>query len=297
MFVFKKLGGLYLLLLLFWITSCSNQAEKNEDTNSLDSTNTDSTSVVSLSTYYQIPSPSNLFNYLKNNGVKVSNVNNLNLVTNIKNYNTSAEKAVNFGVYSTDLFFCSAFNFKADVLKYFEVLKGLSDELGLSGVVTEKTINRIEANLSKNDSLVNITSEVYNEAAFNLEKRNEVATLTMLIVGGWVECIYLSAKTIGSYANNAQSVNILAEQKLTVENMKELLEQHASDKQVASLSLKLKPVFDIFDRVEVKQVESKIRLEKGKREIGGSESYSFSETNFNELLKAVELLRKDLTKN
>ena len=96
MFVFKKLGGLYLLLLLFWITSCSNQAEKNEDTNSLDSTNTDSTSVVSLSTYYQIPSPSNLFNYLKNNGVKVSNVNNLNLVTNIKKLQYISRKSRQF---------------------------------------------------------------------------------------------------------------------------------------------------------------------------------------------------------
>jgi len=297
MFILRKIGYLFLLTMLFGFGSCSNQTEKKGDVVTNDSSNTNSGVNEPLPAYYQIPSPSNLFNYLKDNGVKVSNVDLLNGVDKIKVYNTSAEKAVNFGIYSTDLFFCSAFNFKADVLKYFEVLKGLSDELGLSNVVTDRTINRIEANLSKNDSLVNITSEVYNEAAFNLEKRNEGPTLAMLIVGGWVECIYLSSKSIGTSKNNSKSVNIIAEQKLTVENLKELLAQHANNDQVASLTNKLNGVFEIYDRVEVTVVEPNIQLTKGKRVIGGSETYSFSEANFNALLKAIESLRKDLTKN
>lgn len=297
MYQLKKASSVFLFVFSLWLVSCTNQTEKKQDTVNNDTTNSVKNLADSLPTYYQIPAPSNLFNYLKDNGVKVSNVNFLNSVSKLKDYNSSSEKAVNFGVYSTDLFFCSSFNFKADVLKYFEVLKSLADELGLSNVVTDKTINRIESNLSKNDSLVNITSEVYNEAAFNLEKRNEGATLAMLVVGGWVECIYLSTKSVGTYQSNPKSVNIIAEQKLTVDNIKELLAQHAGNAQVASLTSKLKGVFEIYDRVDVKEISPTIQLTKGKREIGGSESYSFSEANFNELIKAIDTLRKDLTKN
>lgn len=291
---FSLLNSFVLSLLL---VSCGNNDSSQKETTSSDTLLTDSTSSDELPACYQIPSPSNLFSYLKESGVKVTNINALNSPEKASTYSTSSEKAVNFGIYTTDLFFCSSFNFKADVLRYFEILKTMSEDLGISDVVTEKTIKRIESNLSKNDSLINITSEVYNEAAINLEKRNEGATLSLLIGGGWIECLYLSTQSIGAFKSNPKAIEIIAEQKLTAENLMEMLNQNKKDERVAALSNDMKEVFQIFDSVSVQEVEPSIQLTKGKRIIGGSESFTFTEENYTSLVNALKKIRNKLTKN
>src|SRR5690606_404148 len=119
--------------LLLVLASCGGP-EKVPDSSLADTTTTQNTGQ-SVEAYFQVPLPGELFSTLKRLGVK-ARPGMLNAPENITKYTSSKQKALNFGVYSSDLFYASSFDQKADVLRYFNNLKSLGEDLGISTVVT-----------------------------------------------------------------------------------------------------------------------------------------------------------------
>lgn len=195
--------------------------------------------------FFQVPLPGEFFSSLKRLGVKsVPNIQ--NPTSNISGYTTSTEKALNFGVYSSDLFYCSTFDQKADVLKYFDNLKRLADDLGISSVVTENTMKRIEKNLSKQDSLNAITDEIFYSATTALENNGQGATLALVIAGGLTESIYISTRLVNNYQDGSAAIQLIADQKFPLDNLFGYFEKYPEDTRVAEVAQKIAPLRDVF---------------------------------------------------
>src|ERR1700752_2445219 len=105
------------------LSSCGGDDNKDDIDNSVDSTkteNVDANNPVS-ETFFQVPSPGEMLTFIKMVGGKNNkNTTFLNPPENQKNYTDAKAKALNFGIYSCDLSYCSIFEIGAEALKYFK---------------------------------------------------------------------------------------------------------------------------------------------------------------------------------
>jgi hypothetical protein len=196
--------------------------------------------------FFQVPLPGEFYSSLKMLGVKsVPNIQ--NPTSNISGYTTSTDKALNFGVYSSDLFYCSTFDQKADILKYFDNLKRLADDLGISSVVTENTMKRIENNLGKQDSLNAITDEIFYSATTALENNGQGGTLALVIAGGLTESIYISTRLVTDYKDGSAAIQLIADQKFPLDNLFGYFEKYPEDDRVSQVAEKIAPLRKIYN--------------------------------------------------
>ena len=156
------------------LSSCGNDDNKNDEMeNAVDSTKTTQTTNTAVSeTFFQVPSPGEMLTFIKMVGGKNNkNTSFLNSPDNIKNYTDTKLKAVNFGIYSCDLSYCSIFEIGADALKYFKTVKQLGDQIGVATAIKPEIMKRLEGNLGNSDSLSVITDDVYFSSSAPLDSR------------------------------------------------------------------------------------------------------------------------------
>jgi hypothetical protein len=140
-------------------------------------------------------------------------------------YGTDDFKALNLGVYGTDLSFTSLFEQTQESMLYLKCVNQLCKGLGISGVFDERTTDRIDANKDNRDSLLDIISKSFWEADRFLKENQRGHSSALLIAGGWIEGIYLADKL----AINSKSRKITDEiikQKSSLKDLIALMEAY-----------------------------------------------------------------------
>src|SRR5688572_27771737 len=143
--------------------SC-NDSDVSEDTEeTVDTTTAVDTRPAGVSeTFFQVPSPGEMLSFIKMVGGKNNkNTSFLNPLANEKNYTDSKARALNFGIYSCDLSYCSIFEIGSESIKYFKTVKTMGDQIGVSTAIKPEMLKRLESNLSNADSLGVITDDIY----------------------------------------------------------------------------------------------------------------------------------------
>jgi hypothetical protein len=123
---------------------------------------------VESQTYYLIPSPEELFRFIKDGNLKFSEEV-LNPTNNIDNYIDTRSKELNFGIYSADLAYVASFNKYQESVDYLNTVRTLSDEIGISAVFDRNLIGRIDNIIDDQDSLLRVTSDSYMSIVRYLE--------------------------------------------------------------------------------------------------------------------------------
>jgi len=144
-------------------------------------------------TTYRLPSALQIAYVSKKSGAPF-NESILNKTENLTRYNTSNYKrAVNFGIYSSDLANC-LFNKKYQESKrYLKALTETGATLGLKQAFeSDKLAERFDKNISNEDTLVQIVSNVQLKTD-NLFEQNKQKHITVIaFAGAWIESIYIA---------------------------------------------------------------------------------------------------------
>jgi hypothetical protein len=90
-------------------------------------------------TYYQIPSPDEMFGFIKTSGLAF-NGELLNDIANYDSYTDPKMQALNFGVYSAELAYTAAFGEFDNTIKYFGTIQKLADQIGISSAFDKALI-------------------------------------------------------------------------------------------------------------------------------------------------------------
>lgn len=217
----KKLSFLFIAASALFIYSCSGGSGNNESNNDSTSMSTDMTQIESNTTY-KLPSPVELYLLIKDDGA-IFKQDELHKIEEVSKYMTNEKKAINFGVYASDMAYCSVFEKQQETHTYFKTLKSLAENLGITQGYESVIIERLDKNLYNSDSLYQITKDSYYEVCSYLEENNKSEVLSQILLGGWTESIFLAISSVEKFSPDNLIVVRVTEQALVLEQLIEYL--------------------------------------------------------------------------
>ncbi len=174
----------------------------------------------------------------------------LNPYDKTSEYITSYKRAMNLGVYAVDLSYCRAFEQFENAGRYFSSMSNLSQLLGIPQDFFENTAQRFEKNLTNKDSLITIANEIYYETEEYLKENERFATASVIIMGGWVEAVYIGT-IIASESKSPDIIERIVDQKYSLNNLLIMLNDYESNEMINEYITSLKSLRKLFYTLKV----------------------------------------------
>jgi hypothetical protein len=248
-------------------------------------------------TIYGIPSPENLFSFIKDGKLKFSKEI-LNPTNNVDKYIDTRSKELNFGIYSADLAYVASFNKYQESVDYLNTVRNLSDDIDISAVFDQNLLGRIDNIIDDKDSLLKVTSDSYINIVRYLESNNRKKSLALIATGGWVETNFVVVSLLESYKQNPKIVDLLASQKYVFVNLYSTLEQLKPDESIQQTINDLKSLKAFYESLQT-QKDATVEAPKkqdDKYVVGGNAKIIMTEDQFNTLKKEIAVVRNKITK-
>lgn len=198
---------------------------------------------------YPMPTPFEITQMLQSSGTPFS-VDVMNPTDNVDNYIQESAQALNLGVYGADLAYASTFNQANEVRNILASAKKLADGLGLTNVMDQDIIERIEVNIQNEDSLYKIVNNTFYDTYDKLNQDQKGAVSLLVITGAWIESIYLATQISISSQDKTELMIRVAEQKYNVNTLLPLLQQYTDNADVAAMIPVVQNFKNVFDKVE-----------------------------------------------
>ena len=248
----KLFFGLSLISIL---ASCSgnkpDEAAYEEQQASVEETGPAVSEEVINSVIQQIPSPLEISVLLKESGSSYTNEL-LNAPESKSNYNSNFQKALNLGIYGTDLGYTNIYEQNSDGLEYMDAIKELADGLSIGQFFDIETIGRLATNSKNLDSLLLITTQNFNNINAYLQEQSRANLSVLLLTGGWLEAMHITTQIAQKNPDNKDLANTIGEQKIILDNITILLSFYeATDPRIADLYKQMEELKAIYDSVEI----------------------------------------------
>jgi len=243
-------------LILIVLSACGPGKKPDEQAflESLDSAKTEGPTIseeVIGDILQQIPSPIEISVILKESGKKY-NVSYLNPADNRSKYNSNYKKALNLGIYGTDLGYTNIYEQNQDGVKYMEAIKDLADGLNIGQFFDIETVGRLATNSKNLDSLLLITTQNFNSINHYLQTQSRANLSVLLLTGGWLEALHVTTEVAQANPGNKELQETIGEQKIILENVMLLLSFYKeSDQNMASLLTDMEELKKVFDKVSI----------------------------------------------
>ena len=246
---------------------------------------------------YAVPTPNELFEIVKLLGGEL-NIELMNSLDNKDSYVDLKSKALNFGVYSADLGYMSCFENGIEFLKYTKAIESIGEELGISEVFDQDLMDRIADNEDDFDALFTISNETYYDSYLYLEENEKGQELSLIIIGGYIESLYIITNLVNEYSDNNPIIEKIGDQNLVLENIIDFCTQYADEAAVSEALSDLMALKSIFDEnmefVDGKSEDTTID-ENGVTTFSTSGGYEMNEKTFDIVKTEITNLRNNIT--
>jgi len=285
-------------LIIITLTFCKSERKESSVESELINIEVDTTSVFLKyqSTVFSLPSPHQVSVILKMNEVSY-NPKLINDEQNFSRYSTTMRKALNLGIYGTDLGYLNIYNRTEEAITYYLIVDKLAKELEISQAVDEATLRKIEANLSHNDSILSIISSTYKDIDQYLSANNREAVGILILAGGWLESLYLSTQTLlDNYSKNL--VKHITKQKYPLEKLIRLMAPYYDQsKEFSELIDQFTDLAYEFDCIDIfyNYKEPKVYPDKKLTVINSQTELNLNNYNLAKISKKVEEIRNKIT--
>lgn len=184
----------------------------------------------------------------------------LNPVGNVTNYVTNKSMALNLGIYTCDLSFASLYEQTQLIINYMNAAKKMADGLGILKAIEQEQIDKLEENINNSDVIMEIVSETFMNSNSYLEDNGQPAIAAMVLVGGWIEGLYISTQLIDMKDFNGNKlVGRIIDQKLSIDILFNLLNSSKGNPAVDELLVQVVRLKTVFDKIKL--TTSRVRPE------------------------------------
>lgn len=174
----------------------------------------------------------------------------LNDLDRVGDYTSEYKKALNLGVYGTDLGYVSIYKQNSIALKYLSTIEKLTSKLGLEGAFDKDFMSRFERNSTNKDSMMVIVSDAFKKSDNFLKSNNRKSVSALILVGGWIESMYLACNLNTEHANQ-KILDRIAEQTETLNTIIELLTDYNKKGEWDELITDMEGLKFYFDQITI----------------------------------------------
>jgi hypothetical protein len=210
-----------------------------------------------------LPSPIESAMLIKSAGARFDNAL-LNPVGNVSNYVSSKSMALNLGVYTCDLSFASLYEQTQLIIDCMNSAKKMADGLGILKAIEQSKIDELEENINNTERIMEIVSETFMNSSSYLEDNGQPAIAAMVLLGGWMEGLYISTQLVDMKDFNGNKlVGRIIDQKLSIDILIGLLDRSKGNPAVDELIVQVQSLKLIFDKINI--TTSAVRPEVDKK--------------------------------
>jgi hypothetical protein len=167
-------------------------------------------------------------------------------------YMSSYKAAMNLGVYGVDMGYIKLFGINRQTMSYFNTIKTLSNRLNMPDTFISDAIRSLDAGMSHPDSVTRLMNDAYAKIDEHLRQEGSEGTLGLMLMGGWIEAMYLATQLAYDPANpDPQVVGKIAEQKYSLLSLLSFMKNYYGDPMVVFYTKKLKYLNRWFDTFEI----------------------------------------------
>ncbi len=257
----KKYGissGILLLALLFagMLIGCSSggsKAAKDETATVIPKDNTAVYEDIKQAEkiFNALPSPLESAMLIKSAGAKFDNAL-LNPVGNVSKYVTNKSMALNLGIYTCDLSFASMYEQTQLIIDCMSSAKKMADGLGILKAIEQSKIDELEENINNSEKIMEIVSETFMNSNSYLADNGQPAIAAMVLVGGWIEGLYISTQLVDMKDFNGNKlVGRIIDQKLSIDILFNLLNSSKGNPAVDELLVQIQQLKVVFDKIKI----------------------------------------------
>jgi len=292
----KKLTqrSLFLFVLIGILSACGSDSGAEKDEAEETELAAESTTKKAQKILYSLPSPIETASMIKKTGANY-NKDILNPIENVSEYVTLISKALNMGVYGADLSYASVFDQTQESMFYLSCVKKLADGLGITNAFNENIVGRMQANMSNQDSILQIVSDSYMESDAYLKENERANTSALIIAGGWIEGLYIATKIANSSKKNDELIRRVAEQKSTLSNLISMLEGYEGDETLGIIVKDLKELYALYEGLSETKTEGETSTNaQGVTTIGGETNITMTQDQLNAITGKISAMRNSI---
>jgi len=231
-------------------TNCNNSRHREALTDSILTDSKADTSVKTIAIFYQMMLPSEISTIFEKTGAAY-NPQILNPVENKASYTSNYKAALNLGIYGVDMGYIKIFNQAQKSINYFTAIHDLSIQLGIPEENFTEGISYFQKKLTSRDTITAVASKVYNSTHLYLQKNERPESAALIILGGWVEALYISSMILKDNKANDEIIKRIAGQKYSLNSLTSYLNNYRNDISVSKYLLMLKVLKKSYDNVNI----------------------------------------------
>ncbi len=283
---------LFLGAVVLILKSCSDEPKSTESELLVKADSTIEAAVAEdlQETTVDLPSPLQLASIFKKSGLKyVGEI--ANSPKNVTKYNGNNNvRALNLGVYSTDLAY-TLLNRQFDESKgYLKVCQEISTALGLKKAFeTNGLAERFVKNMGKEDSLMEIIAEIQMQSDEILEEHNQEHLKAVAFAGAWFESIYIASKVYATDKNKYLCVSLMEQFSIAENIIKALKANQKKEPECELLCDDINSVLSLFKN------STAIKIANPDEDLDFSK-ITLTDQEFNALEKKINEIRTNIIK-
>ena len=235
--------------IVLMISSCGSEEEKKPEISKEVTDPNSSLNAKFDDKIFSIPSPMQMAMLLEESKSPYNEFL-LNDLDKVGDYTSEYKKAMNLGIYGTDLGYVSIYKQNSIALKYLSTIEKLTSKLGLEGAFDKEFMTRFEKNSTNKDSMMVIVSDAFKKSDNFLKANNRKSVSALILVGGWIESMYLACNINKEHANQ-KILDRIAEQTETLNTIIELLSDYNKKGESDELIKDMKDLKFYFDQITI----------------------------------------------
>lgn len=251
-----------------------------------------------LKTVIDIVSPVEVSDLIKKQGIKYDKAM-LSDPKNLATLKSDFKKALNLGVYSTDMGYSTINEKSFEALGYLTGVKKLAEAFKVSQYIDMSKITALAANKKDINKLLDETTSTFENISNYLEKQKKSNLAALMITGGWIETFHITCQVAKSQTNkevrNELNGRIIT-QKIVLEKITQALAPYQTDADVANLLKEFDKVNGLLAKYKIEEeVNAKkedVKEENGIISVAGDKASKDVEINDEDLNKIADAVAK-----
>ncbi|MDA3892358.1 MAG: hypothetical protein PF517_11905 [Salinivirgaceae bacterium] len=228
------------------ILSCSNNKSSKKSADAVDDIDIDNLEIVAGNV--PMPSSYEIIQLLNNSGAGyIFDI--TNPPQNVENYITYKQKAINLGIYATDLTYTTTYQKRDETAMYLDNFVQLVEDLEIT-VLDSKFFESVQGNLDNRDSLIIIIKKAQHDTHVFLNESGKTEIALYALTGSWIEGMYLVGAAVKFAENKEPLYEVILKHKKSLVDLISIMEKEKDNENFKDIYSSLGDILSLLKKME-----------------------------------------------